>query len=318
LQPIGEFLNQPGGLAERLQRIRKAARLTGDQLAAQLGWARSKVPKLENGRQMPTEADITAWTTACGQPSAAPELLALLSDAQAVHRQWRLRGDRGHAGLQDQFDTLVRNAARIRNFEIFLIPGLLQTPGYARYRALEAVRIHGADASKTDDTVAARMHRQDVLYDTSKTFEFIITEAALRYLLCPPDVMYAQLDRLATISEFTNVTLGIIPPGRELHIAPMVGYLTADDTTIIETFTSADTLKGSESDAYNQITDELLAEAVTGDGARLLITEAADHLRTVLHPRLRAAVAGSLPAVRPARLAGPKPSPLCGGLVARS
>lgn len=280
MQPIGEFLNQPGGLAERLQRIRKAAGLTGDQLAAQLRWARSKVPKLENGRQMPTEADITAWTQACGQPDVAAELLAMLSDAQAVHRQWRLRGGRGHAALQGQFDDMVRQAARIRNFEIFLIPGLLQIPGYARYRALEAVRLHGADGDKVDDVVAARMHRQDVLYDTGKTFEFIITEAALRYLLCPPDVMYAQLDRLATISEFSNIVLGIIPPGRELHIAPMVGFLIADDTTVVETFTSADTLKGSESAAYNQLADELLAEAVTGEDARHLITAAAASLRT--------------------------------------
>src|SRR5215510_5177333 len=75
LQPTGEWLNQPGGLTERLVRLRRAAGLSGDQLAARLAWARSKVPKLENGRQMPTEADLTAWAEACGQPEAAPELL---------------------------------------------------------------------------------------------------------------------------------------------------------------------------------------------------------------------------------------------------
>src|SRR6266704_656331 len=65
LQPTGEWLNQPGGLAERLQRMRKAAGLTGDQLAARLGWkSRSKIPKLENGRQMPTEDEIRAWADA--------------------------------------------------------------------------------------------------------------------------------------------------------------------------------------------------------------------------------------------------------------
>lgn len=103
-----------------------------------------KCPSWKTAVRCPTEADISAWTQACGQPDAAAELLAILSDAQAVHRQWRLRGDRGHATLQDQFDDMVRQAARIRNFEILLIPGLLQIPGYARYRALEAVRVHGA------------------------------------------------------------------------------------------------------------------------------------------------------------------------------
>ena len=277
MRPTGEWLNQPGGLAERLVRLRKAAGLTGDRLAAQLGWPRSKVPKLENGRQMPTEADIKVWAEACGHPEAAPELLRLLSDAETVYRQWRL--GEGQAALQAQYDTLVRHAKRIRNFELMLIPGLLQTPEYARCRALEAVRLHGAPADSVDAAVAARMARGQVLYDTAKRFEFVITEAALRYLLCPPRVMLAQLERLSTVSEYSNVTLGIIPPGVELPVAPMVGYLMADDTTIVETFTSAITIAVRESPKYAQITDELTAEAVTGDEARVIIHRALDDLR---------------------------------------
>lgn len=278
MRPTGELLNRPGGLAERLVRLRKAVPgLTGDRLAAQLGWPRSKVPKLENGRQMPTEADIKAWAEACGQPDSIPELLRLLSDAQTVYRQWRL--GEGQAALQGQFDALVRGAQRIRNFELMLIPGLLQTPDYARYRALEAVRLHGAPADSVDAAVAARMARGQVLYDTSKRFEFVITEAALRYLLCPPRVMLTQLERVATVSEYSNVKLGIIPPGVDLPVAPMVGYLMADATTIVETFTSAITIAVRESPKYAQITDELMAEAVTGDGARRLIAAAAADLR---------------------------------------
>jgi transcriptional regulator with XRE-family HTH domain len=278
LRPTGEWLNQPGGLAERLQRIRKAAGLTGDRLAAQLGWPRSKVVKIENGRQMPSESDIKAWAEACGQQQAVSELLNLLSDAQTVYRQWRL-GSGGHEALQAQYDTLVRSAHHIRNFQIMLIPGLLQTPDYARYRALEAVRLHAADPAGVEATVAARMRRREVLYDPGKTFEFVITEAALRYLLCPPQVMYEQLDRLMSVAGLANVTLGIIPPGVELPVAPMVGFLMADDVTIVETFTSAITVAVRESPKYAQITDELMAEAVTGEEARRLIALAASDLQ---------------------------------------
>jgi len=278
LQPTREWLNRPGGLAERLQRMRKAAGLTGDQLATRLEWTRAKVPKIENGRQMPTEADIKAWAEVTAQPGAVPELLGMLADAQTVYRQWRL-GAGGHEALQGQYDALVRSAAVIRNFQIMLIPGLLQTPEYARYRALEAVRLHGADPDGVDAVVMARMRRQEVLYDTTKTFMFIITEAALRYLLCPRSVMLTQLDRLATVSEFGNVSLGIIPPGIELPVAPMVGYLMADDTTIVETFTSAITVAATEAPKYVQVTDELMAESVTGEEARRLIMAAADSLR---------------------------------------
>jgi transcriptional regulator with XRE-family HTH domain len=279
VRPTGEWLNQPGGLAERLQRLRKAAGLTGDRLAEIAGWPRSKVPKIENGRQMPTDADIRAWAKACGRSDATVELLDLLSDAQAVHRQWRHQLRSGQAALQAEFGAIVRGAKRVRNFEVLLIPGLLQTPDYARYRALEAVRLHGTAAGGVEATVAERMRRQEVLYDAGKTFEFVVTEAAFRLLLCPKPVMLAQLDRLLVASTLGNVTLGIIPAGTELPVAPMVGFLTVDDMTIVETFTSADTIPGRESATYDRIFGELLAEAVTGDEARRLIAAAAADLR---------------------------------------
>ena len=280
MQPTGETLNRPGGLAERLKRLRKAAGLTGEQLAAQLGWkSRTRVPKLERGQQMPSEDDITSWAQACGHPEEVPELLDLLAEAQAIHEQWRHKIRRGHSALQAEFDKLVRGAARIRNFEIMMIPGLLQTADYARYRMFEAVRVHGFAEADVERSVAARMRRQEVLYDGSKTFEFIMCEAALRYLLCPPQVLAGQLDRLLSVSGLGNVTLGIIPPGRVLDVAPMVGYLTADEVTVVETFTSEEKYIGAESATYDRITDALLAQAVTGDEARHLITAAAAWLR---------------------------------------
>ena len=91
--------------------------------------------------------------------------------------------------------------------------------------------------------------------------------------------MAGQLDRLLTVSGLGNVTLGIIPPGVELDVAPMVGYLTVDDVTVVETFTSEDKFIGAESATYDRISAALMAEAVTGDGARRLISAAAASLR---------------------------------------
>ena len=212
MQPTSEWLNQPGGLAERLTLMRKAAGLTQEALAALLNWPRSKVVKLENGKQMPVPSDLTQWTEALGRQDAVPDLLPLLEEAQAVHRQWRHKIRTGHAAVQVEFDTLVRNGTVIRNFQTFLIPGLVQTPDYSRYRMLEAVRLHGSDPDKVEEAVGARMRRQEVLYDTRKSFEFIIMQAALDYLLCPPDVMRGQLDRLMGVLGLGNVRFGIVPP----------------------------------------------------------------------------------------------------------
>jgi transcriptional regulator with XRE-family HTH domain len=68
MQPTGEWLNQPGGLTERLRALRHTSGLTQAELATRLGWTRTKVPKLENGQQMPTKDDLSAWATACGHP----------------------------------------------------------------------------------------------------------------------------------------------------------------------------------------------------------------------------------------------------------
>lgn len=274
--PPRDWLRQPGGIGERLMRLRTAAGLTGEQLSAQLGWARAKASKIENGWQLPSVADITAWAEACGQPSQAAELIDMLGDAQAIHRQWLHRLRAGHVTMQEEINALVRDAAVIRNFEVMVIPGFLQTPDYARYRIMEGVRLHGADPDRVEETVAARMRRTDYLYDTGKRFEFIITEAALGgFLLCPPEVMAGQLDRLQTAIGLSNVTLGVIPRGRVLEVAPMVGFLMIGDVTLIETYSSVDTLRGEESASYGRIADTLMGDAVTGDEVRTMIMKAA-------------------------------------------
>lgn len=286
MRPTDEWLNQPGGLAERLVRLRKDAGLTGDRLAFHLGWARSKVPKLENGRQMPSKADITAWAQACSQPDAAHELLVMLGEAQAMHRQFRHQVRRGrHAAVQGDLDSLVRQARRVRNVEVVLIPGLLQTPDYARYRLREAMRISGEDDSQLEAVIAARMRRQEVLYEGGREFEFIIAEAALLVRTCPAQVMLGQLDRLSVASGLSDVMLGIIPLDSELTITPTMGFLIADDIVYTETPTSDDLLLGEEAAAYARIADGLAAQAVTGDAARELITVAGHRCRSLLGTR---------------------------------
>lgn len=48
-------------LGKRLRELRQAADMSGRQLAESLSWPPSKVSKLENGRQTPTDDDIRKW-----------------------------------------------------------------------------------------------------------------------------------------------------------------------------------------------------------------------------------------------------------------
>ncbi len=101
----------------------------------------------------------------------------------------------------------------------------------------------------------------------------------MRYLLCPASVMAGQLDRLLVASRLPNVRLGTIPPGVEISVAPMVGYMIVDEVVLAETFTSMETYRGAGAEKYAEIFDALMAEAVTGDQARRLIALAVSDLQ---------------------------------------
>jgi hypothetical protein len=126
------------------------------------------------------------------------------------------------------------------------------------------------------------MQMQEILHDTNKEFEFIITDAMLKYFPCPPHVMLSQFDRLMVMAGLANVTLGIMPSASGLAAAQKDDFLVADDTAIAQMFPSV-AMQVSESDAYVRIFDGLMAEAVTGDAAISLIDQAAAALRTTAH-----------------------------------
>lgn len=277
MHPVSERLTQPGGLAERLIGLRKSARLTGGVLAGSLGWPRSKVSKIENGKQLPSVQDIREWAAACGHPEVTNELLDLRAEAETVHTRWRRRlRDGGQSAVQQDIGTLTEAATRIRNAEVAVIPGLLQTAGYARAIAAQVSAIN-ANAD-IDAAVEARMRRQEILYKPGKTFEFVMTEAALRMLSCPRRVMLGQLDRLMSM-DLENVTLGIIPMRRELQMALYNGFLLLDDLLVVESYGYEDQVTGELAEAHARIFDMLMAESATEEDARRLIAAAAASLR---------------------------------------
>jgi uncharacterized protein DUF5753 len=166
-------------------------------------------------------------------------------------------------------------AESVRNFENVMIPGLLQTPEYARSMLGERLAdITGVD--DVDDAVAARMQRQQILYRSGKQFHVVITEAALRYLLCPPEVMAGQLDRLVALSTLTTVRIGVIPFSVQLPVIPLQGFYIYDDRAVhVENFTAALQLtQPAEIAAYAKLFDQLAETARYGANARTVITRA--------------------------------------------
>ncbi len=159
------------------------------------------------------------------------------------------------------------------------MPGLLQTADYARVRLVEDVEFHGAPGDDLNAALLLRIQRQQVLYDSTKRFRFVLTESVLRMLLCPVDVMRGQLDRLTALIGMSNVELGIIPTSIRLSLAPLHGFVMFDDCVVLETWAERQTLRAAaDAVRFSRIFDQLREAARYGDDARELIGNALGHL----------------------------------------
>lgn len=267
-------------LADQLRAVRTRAGLSGKDLAAATGWQTSKVSKLENTRQMPTTDDIATWVRACGaEPDTAERLQQLLHEALAEHRDWRRRMRRGQAAVQASYNKLVAESTTISHFETVWVPGLLQTPEYARRALTEMVELHGLDIDDVDAAVATRLQRQHLLYDTAKHFEFLLWEPVLRTPICGMEAMRGQLDRLQTAIGLSNVRLGILPLDTPLRTTPQNAVQLYDEVAVVETFLGESEYRGSEAATYRAAVDHMWQEAATGNDARQLLVNAANALK---------------------------------------
>jgi transcriptional regulator with XRE-family HTH domain len=266
-------------LGLRLRELRRQAGLTGSRLAASLSWPASKVSKLENGRQTPTDDDILAWTTATGAPAEFEALLASLHTLEVPYAEWRRILRPGLSAVQRQVAGLEEKTKLLRGFAVSVVPGLLQTAEYARACLGQAPPLFGG-ANDIDDAVRERLRRQDVLYRPDKRFHFVLTEAALRFRRCADDAMLAQLERLVALTALRNVGLGIIGFDTRYAIGPWHGFWIHDDDLVtVETYSAELNLaQPQEIEVYSAVFNQLAAIASYGTDARAILLRVIDDL----------------------------------------
>lgn len=273
-----DFQKAREDLGRRLRALRTECphgRLTGTALSASLGWAQSKVSKLENGRQTPTAEDLRAWADATGHPGAYDELHGRLKGFESHIRSWRRQLSSGHRPVQETWNEVTATARVLHVWDSFAVNGLLQTPDYARH-VFELYATLQNSPRDTEDAVRARMDRQRWLYRPGRRLDLLMWEGALRAQVCPPEVLAGQMDRLLGVVGMDTVRLGIVPMNAALRLPPANAFwIVGEQLVITEDWHAELWLDGADTVAlYRRVWESLRESAVFGVEAQRVIVRA--------------------------------------------
>jgi hypothetical protein len=187
---------------------------------------------------------------------------------------------------QREFAAFEASAVSIRHFHPVFIPGLLQTPDYAR-AILE--RINVVTPLDVDAAIGYRMVRQSALSarPTAPRYETIVYEAALWYCPGVEDVRPWQLSHMAEMSKRKNIAVRVIPREAAPEYPAMNSFylysFAGEDTPpvgLVETATADLSITASEDlDVYDKIWERLQGSALNAARSRELIESVARSLR---------------------------------------
>lgn len=268
-------------LAAELVRLRDQAGLSGRQLARQVGISQSKVSRIEAGTAMPSMPEVTAWVEAVGTDTETRNRLRDLTEAAYIEvHSWRsLLRDRPH--LQKDIGQREAAASQVRTFQASIVPGLLQTPDYATH-VFSMFQI----SYTTDDAaaaVAARMRRQTALHEGGR-FDFLMTEAALRWRPGSSGMLAAQLERISLLSTIRSVSIGVIPLDVSAIAAIPHGFVIYGDDddasiTVEMIHANLEVTDPADVELYRAQWVQLASMAVFDDSARRFMASLATELR---------------------------------------
>ncbi len=170
----------------------------------------------------------------------------------------------------------------MRWYEPLLIPGILHTAEYAEAVMRRVIEFYDIP-DDLEQGVAARMERQQILYQGHHRFHFIITHQALLTTVGDSNVMIGQLDRLLAVMSLPRITLGVIPTSAEYRV-PTNQFIMFDNRLIhVETVSAELTINQPREIAlYNKAFGELVKQTVMGNDARTLISTVLDRRRNEL------------------------------------
>lgn len=255
--------------ATDLRRNREKAGITQRDFAKRALMAPSLLNKIEAARRMPSRE----LSELCDE---------VFDTGDHFRRLWPLVVRYAYPAWFRPFVELEEAATVIRSFEVQVIPGLLQTPDYAR--AVFAPR--RPDSDKLDDQVAARLERQRILTRAQPPQLWVILdENVLRRHVGTTAVMRAQLERLVAAALQPRIVIQVLPyeVGSHAGVGGPFAILTLDegpDVVYVDGFLKGQILAEPEDvKATGHAYDLLRAVALSPERSIDLITNVMKELK---------------------------------------
>ncbi|MCF3131249.1 helix-turn-helix domain-containing protein [Streptomyces olivochromogenes] len=267
-------------VAHRLRDLRKGAGLTVVQLAAACGWHYSKTSRIENALTGPSATDIRRWCAATHAEGQAQDLVVQSINAESMYRQWRDQVRAGLRHLQESRVKAFRETECHRLYSAGLVPGLLQTEGYALAVLGIAADVHSLPADDTAEAAHARIERSRIVHEQGHRFVVVIEESVLHYRIADPNAMAAQLGYLLTAGALPAVSLGIVPTAARRTHWPEETFHIYDGCLVSVELVPAEVsvTQPDEIAQYLETFERLRSMAVYGAEARALVLKAIDAL----------------------------------------
>jgi transcriptional regulator with XRE-family HTH domain len=192
-----------------LRRLREAAGLKAREVAGLLSSTSAQMSQVEAGFAGVSEERVRRLAAhyACADDAFLDALVAMATDRT---RGWweEFRGVLPPVFLD--VAEVEHHATFLREVVITHVPGLLQTPDYAR--AVFGYMVPELPDSELTPRVEHRMRRRAVIErDPPVPYETIIHEAALRIRVADRDVTRAQLHRILNGADRDHITVRVVP-----------------------------------------------------------------------------------------------------------
>ncbi|MBH1938838.1 helix-turn-helix domain-containing protein [Streptomyces sp. AV19] len=272
-------------LGDQLRRLRQERGLGLKDVAPVIRGSVSKVSRLERGESPPKDRDVQDLVRFYRvSPELAHEIEGLVQ--QARNEEWWQQYLDVTPGFLKRLISLEGAAAKICTYETHVVPGLLQTPAYAR--VLVQAAMPGATMEEIDRRVALRMGRQRILDQQRPAVVALLDEGVLHRCVGGPDVMREQLERLQELAGLDHVNIRVVPFKRGVDVTPSypISHLYFDDggpaeLVYLEHINSAQYLtRPKEIDQYRSVLDRLRDAASRWEESNALLATAIGRCRS--------------------------------------